>query len=87
MMSKSPIFFTAAASVSEVAYVSAAAKTLSVIRIAIRARTGVAADCIELDVDVPNRLLIAWRPSFGDKTIDQIRKHHGIPQDAPEPHS
>ena len=41
-------------------------------RIAIRCKTGVAADCIELDADVPNRLLIAWRPSFGDKTIDQI---------------
>ncbi len=49
-------------------------------RIAIRARTGVAADCIELDVDVPNRLLIAWRPSFGDKTIDQILCKRHRPQ-------
>ena len=46
-------------------------------RIAIRCNTGVAADCIELDADKQNRLLIAWRPSFGDNTIDQIlcRKH------------
>lgn len=46
-------------------------------RIAIRCMTGVAADCIELDVDEKTRLLSAWRPSFGDKTIDQIlcRKH------------
>ncbi len=46
-------------------------------RIAIRTMTGVAADCIELDVDENNKILSAWRPSFGDKTIDQIlcRKH------------
>lgn len=46
-------------------------------RIAIRTMTGVAADCIELDVDEKTRILSAWRPSFGDKTIDQIlcRKH------------
>ena len=46
-------------------------------RIAVKCKTGVAADCIELDGDPTNRLLIAWRPSFGDKTIDQIlcRKH------------
>ncbi len=46
-------------------------------RIAIRTKTGVAADCVELDIEEKNKLLIAWRPSFGDKTIDQIlcRKH------------
>lgn len=46
-------------------------------RIAIRSKTGVAADCVELDIEEKNKLLIAWRPSFGDKTIDQIlcRKH------------
>lgn len=46
-------------------------------RIAIRTKTGVAADCVELDIEESNKLLIAWRPSFGDKTIDQIlcRKH------------
>ncbi len=46
-------------------------------RIAIRTHTGVAADCVELDIEAENRLLIAWRPSFGDKTIDQIlcKKH------------
>ncbi len=46
-------------------------------RIAIRTMTGVAADCIELDVDEKTKILSAWRPSFGDKTIDQIlcRKH------------
>ena len=49
-------------------------------RIAIRCKTGVAADCIELDADVQNRLLIAWRPSFGDKTIDQILCKRHRPQ-------
>ncbi len=46
-------------------------------RIAIRTKTGVAADCVELDIEPKEKLLIAWRPSFGDKTIDQIlcRKH------------
>lgn len=45
-------------------------------RIAIRTMTGVAADCIELDI-IDKKILSAWRPSFGDKTIDQIlcRKH------------
>ncbi len=46
-------------------------------RIAVRVRTGVAADCVELDVEPKQRLLISWRPAFGDKTINQIlcRKH------------
>jgi len=46
-------------------------------RIAIRVMTGVAADCIELDIVENTKILSAWRPSFGDKTIDQIlcRKH------------
>lgn len=46
-------------------------------RIAIHSMTGVAADCIELDIVENSKILSAWRPSFGDKTIDQIlcRKH------------
>lgn len=46
-------------------------------RIAIRVMTGVAADCIELDIVENTKILSAWRPSFGDKTIDQIlcRRH------------
>lgn len=49
-------------------------------RIAIITKTGVAADCVELDIQENDRLLIAWRPSFGDKTIDQILCKRHRPQ-------
>lgn len=49
-------------------------------RIAILTKTGVAADCVELDIQENDRLLVAWRPSFGDKTIDQILCKRHRPQ-------
>ncbi|MHB1440813.1 MAG: electron transfer flavoprotein subunit alpha/FixB family protein [Cuniculiplasma sp.] len=46
-------------------------------RIAVRSRTGVTADCTELDVDPDGRILQARRPTYGESTLAEIlcRKH------------
>jgi electron transfer flavoprotein alpha subunit len=46
-------------------------------RIAVRSRTGVTADCTELDVDPNGRILQARRPTYGESTLAEIlcRRH------------
>ena len=41
-------------------------------RIAVRSRTGVTADCTELDVDPNGRILQARRPTYGESTLAEI---------------
>ena len=41
-------------------------------RIAVRSRTGVTADCTELDVDPNGRILQARRPTYGESTLADI---------------
>ena len=46
-------------------------------RIAVRSRTGVTADCTELDIDPNGRILQARRPTYGESTLAEIlcRRH------------
>ncbi len=41
-------------------------------RIAVRSRTGVTADCTELDIDPNGRILQARRPTYGESTLAEI---------------
>ncbi len=49
-------------------------------RIAVRSRTGVTADCTELDVDPNGRILQARRPTYGESTLAEILCKRHRPQ-------
>lgn len=49
-------------------------------RIAVRSRTGVTADCTELDVDPNGRILQARRPTYGESTLAEILCRSHRPQ-------
>ena len=49
-------------------------------RIAVRSRTGVTADCTELDVDPNGRILQARRPTYGESTLAEILCRNHRPQ-------
>jgi electron transfer flavoprotein alpha subunit len=46
-------------------------------RIAVKSKTGVTADCTELDIDPTERILMARRPTYGESTLAEIlcKKH------------
>ncbi len=49
-------------------------------RIAVKVRSGLTADCMEIDVEPENRILIARRPDYGDSTMSEIRCEKHRPQ-------
>jgi len=49
-------------------------------RIAVKINTGLTADCIGLDIDKENRLLIQTRPAFGGNIMAQIITPNARPQ-------
>ncbi|MCL4345196.1 MAG: electron transfer flavoprotein subunit alpha/FixB family protein [Candidatus Thermoplasmatota archaeon] len=49
-------------------------------RIAVRSRTGVTADCTELDIDPNGRILQARRPTYGESTLAEILCKRHRPQ-------
>lgn len=49
-------------------------------RVAVKVRTGITADCMELDVEPDSGILIARRPDYGDSTMSEIRCEKHRPQ-------
>ncbi len=49
-------------------------------RIAVKVRSGITADCMEIDVEPDTRILIARRPDYGDSTMSEIRCEKHRPQ-------
>ncbi|MCL4357175.1 MAG: electron transfer flavoprotein subunit alpha/FixB family protein [Candidatus Thermoplasmatota archaeon] len=49
-------------------------------RIAVRSKTGVTADCTELDIDPAERILQARRPTYGESTLAEILCKRHRPQ-------
>lgn len=49
-------------------------------RVAVKARSGLTADCMDLDVEPDTRILLARRPDYGDSTMSEIRCERHRPQ-------
>lgn len=49
-------------------------------RVAVKVRSGLTADCMELDVEGDTGILIARRPDYGDSTMSEIRCEKHRPQ-------
>ncbi len=49
-------------------------------RVAVKVRSGLTADCMELDVEPDSGILIARRPDYGDSTMSEIRCEKHRPQ-------
>ncbi len=49
-------------------------------RVAVKVRSGLTADCMDLDVEPDTRILLARRPDYGDSTMSEIRCEKHRPQ-------
>ncbi|MEM3675925.1 MAG: electron transfer flavoprotein subunit alpha/FixB family protein [Thermoplasmataceae archaeon] len=49
-------------------------------RTAVRVRSGITADCMEIDIEPDTGILIARRPDYGDSTMSEIRCEKHRPQ-------
>lgn len=49
-------------------------------RVAVKVRSGLTADCMDLDVEPDTKILLARRPDYGDSTMSEIRCEKHRPQ-------